>query len=833
MSFVSSSVVRLPSPHKDEISDVCIHSKTNQIAFLSSSMISLWSSLDTPKLSWQLGQPGKFIKCTFIDESTLAILAFPNPKIMQYRIFTCDLRTSKFTSTLEIPKLSNVVFFKRVAKHIFALDTTGTIIYATLDLSRFQSRKVTLDSEVVSARASGDSLFILLKSGQIGVMCMNDLEYLVLPTCDAFVVDHSGEFIQIRVHEDEWQLWSLKPLAFISKMSLSSSFGVWSPVRQTCVFFTGGQFSVAYYSDILETHTVTSVGAVSCAIFDSFGQVLFCSVGFELFYIGFATSSSVYSPNFSAPLTSTSVLLPFKGELRPVPLPRGVRGKMSMFGESALAVASSSEIWILPFREKISPSVLDGSAHAQFIKNEAIADEENRGKWFRMEGYIVRDLAWYNRTLIALCIDKTYVIQGITLSAAGDSVVTFSRPVKGKPRSVSLYGNKLMVAFSSCLSFYSLDNGMKLISRSSFGEIGIKRAVFLNSETAAVHTNDRRLMLVFHTKVLHVIEDVIEFQLTGSSAWPVLLYGSKRRLLGVNNAELVLDEQFNKILAIGVDGFSLLSLAPCVVLDFVHLVVFQALSTDSLASAVSVLSQSSEDRKLEILSKVGVLAAQSCFRKFMGLLDRFGDIEDRVLSVVFRTTSVATDYSEFWRVCFAHGWYMTASELLSGVDCASSVDLLIKSGFDISVVKKVSERFPELFDRKTDVAIDDVLISTLESELDSFYRTKFGQNELTVVSNLLPYFEDGMKLFLMRNRRERERSITKFSPVIKAMRKCSRQQLIELSLTFEEVFCLDLVFCCAFCLNDFSKCIECLEKQPRIMKCVDEKMLDAIGYHLK
>ena len=69
------------------------------------------------------------------------LLVFPNPKIMQYRIFTVDLRTSKFTSTLEIPKLSNVIFFKRVAKHIFALDTTGTIIYASVDLSRFQSRK--------------------------------------------------------------------------------------------------------------------------------------------------------------------------------------------------------------------------------------------------------------------------------------------------------------------------------------------------------------------------------------------------------------------------------------------------------------------------------------------------------------------------------------------------------------------------------------------------------------------------------------------------------------------------------------------------------------------
>ena len=829
MSFVFSPVLRLSSPHGDEVVDVCVQSKTNQIAFVSASSISVWSCLgpDPQLLSTiPFRPPHRFIRCAFVDESTLAVLTTMN------KICLVDLRSLSFSSRLlEIPKLSKVVFFKRVAKHMFVLDETGLILYIAADLSRCQSRKVDLNANVVQARASGDSLFVLLENGQIGVMHMNDFEYLPLPTCETFVVDHAAEYIQVRVKGHEWQLWCLKPLTFVSATSLEADLAVWSPIRQTCVFFEGDTLNVSHYSDVLEKVVIGSSAAISCATFDSLGQSLLIAAGSEVYHIGFATAASIYSSSYSAPLSAKAVLLPFRDNLSGVPLPHNVRAKMALFGESALAVATDRGILILPFGEKISPAVSDGSAHAQFVKNSALA--QGSQNWVKLDGYTVRDLAWYSTTLVALCVDKTYVINVISVSQTGANLEqTF--PLKGKPRSISVYGNKLLISFASCLSFYSLENGIQLLSRSSFGKIGIRRAVFLNSETTVVHTTDRQLMLVFHSKVLHVIDDVNGFQLTGSSAWPLFLYGDKWRLLGVNNAELVLDDDMKRGLMIGVDGFSLFFLAPFGFTDFVHLVVFQALTTDSLASAVSILSQSSEEKRLTILTKVGIMSAESCFTKFMGLLDRFADIEDNVLCNIFQTTRVETDYREFLHTCFAHGWYRAASELLDEVDSGSCVDLLIKSGFDIYVVRKATEKFADLISPKGEViTADDTVMAKLDGEFEDFCRAKFLRHEYTVIAELLPFLEDGIKRFLMRARRERTQNLAKFGTVIKAMRKCTRQQLIELSLVFEDVLALDLVFCCSYCLNDFSKCIECIERQQRIMKFIDTRHLVAIGYCVK
>ena len=157
-----------------------------------------------------------------------------------------------------------------------------------------------------------------------------------------------------------------------------------------------------------------------------------------------------------------------------------------------------------------------------------------------------------------------------------DSVHSFT--VKGRPIALSASGNKLLITFSSQLSFYSIDT-QKLVSTTSLGKsTTIKNAAFLSSETIATLTLDFHLLLIYHTKVVHrSFDDVLSFQLTGSNGWPLLIIGGETwRLLGANYSELELDfESGNKndtkkidrsinnlqnafSLMIGVDGFSML-----------------------------------------------------------------------------------------------------------------------------------------------------------------------------------------------------------------------------------------------------------------------------------
>jgi hypothetical protein len=758
-----------------------------------------------------------FYKCAFIDDSSVSVIT----RSFKLRSFvTADPALSP--AAIDLPPESPIVFFKRVGKYLFALGAQGSISYVQSDFSRLKIRHLDLPAPIIDARDAGDSLFILLANGQLGAIRQNDFGYLPIASAAKFAVDHRGDYVHICLPTGEWQLWSLRPVEplFGLAAGLKCDFSVWSPIVQTIVFFSENVIVVTYWSTEIERHVLPE--SASLAAFDTLGQHLLFAAGASLYAVGVATTSWERT-GCSAPITSRAVLLPFREMLYSIPLPKGVRGKMSLFGEAALAVASSSAVCVLRFGTRIHSGLLDGSP-SQFIKNSGLLNEREIPDWAVIDNVAPRALAWFGAQLVVLSFQRELRVDVI----AGDRV-NYSIPLKERPVSISVSGTKLLIAYETQFSLFSLENGGKLISTQSFGQLTARQVSFLNSETIAVHTIDRKLLFIFRSQVLHVFEDVLGFHFTGSTAWPMLLFGSKWRLLGANNAELFLGEEINRGLFIGVDGFSLFSIAPFRLVDFVHLVVGQSLSSDSIASAVSILVQSHTERRLGILIKVGRTVSDALLPTFMALLDRFSPIEDQVLFEVLGVRKFRFDKREFWAAALARGWYRAASLLLSADDLSLCIDLIVKSNFDVNVVQKGQSLFPSLFEADSRL-FENADWWRMEEELVNFLREKVFKFDFIAICRLLPFFQDAVRRFLLKTRREREITMTQFGKICDGMRRCSRQQLIEFAGIFEDVLAFNLLFCASYCLQNFGKCIECIERQQRMTRAIDPAVLLAVGY---
>jgi hypothetical protein len=632
------------------------------------------------------------------------------------------------------------------------------------------------------------------------------------------------------VENGEWQLWSLKPLQFLNRVEVEGNWALCSPIPLSGAFFSEGTVVVTYLSEVVQREELP-VTNVELAKFDNLGQILVFSEGIGIYQVGFATASSVHSRGLSAPITSRAVLLPFREMLFSIPLPHGVRGKLALFGESSLAVATLNGLCVLHFEKKVSQAISDGTSLAQFIRNSSLLNEGEIPDWIVRNGIPVRGLAWAGARLVVLCFSKEYRIDVISFSSNEFNRVLYSFPLTMKPLSLSVSGNRLLVGYDDQLSFHSLENGGKLVSTNSLGEVAAKRVAFLNSETIAVHTLDRRLFLISRSKVLHVFDDADGFQLTGSTAWPLLVLGNRWRVIGANNAELVLGDGMDRGLFLGIDGSSLFSVSPHRLIDFVHLVVAQSVSGDSLAFAVSILAQIPDDRRARILTDVALAVPETGFSKFLSLLERFPHLQDGVLHTVFQSRELQIDKREFLSLAISHGWYETASVLCSDVDAPACADLIIKSGFRVVVVSNVARACPALFEPTINITAKDKAWWRIEEELRRFLRQKLMGNDFVHIAQLLPFFHDGIKRFLLTSRRERETGQpVAFGAMTESMEKCSRQQLIALAGVFEETLAFDLLFCASYCLHNFAKCIECLERQQRMMQWIESIVLIAIGY---
>lgn len=1083
MTFVFSPPLKLESPHKNSITDGAFYRKSNLASYVSSDCISIWNLQNSEPLlvtTIPSQKPHKFYKSMFIDHQTLAVLTTTR------RIYLITLKSNNFTISdhfIEIPLNSlltsdseeptesnaklykSIIFFQKVGKHIFVLTNTCNIFYANLSLTKIQTRQIKIDSLIIKAQSTSESLFILLESGRIAEMKMNQFEFFPLPTTKNFCVDRHSKYICLFTMQNQWQLWSLPNLQFIEtignaengenpifqKDHYQDSTAIFSPVSSTCAFFTNTTMKLSYFTkvisvtsipqyfnhntielDMKEKETEIKTNSMICdmrfPIFDSYGQILLFTASSSIsnennskdtnstsskkniiYLFKLATAASTFSDSLSAPITSSHVLLPLRDNLFPVKLPDSRRGRLALFGEMALAVATDHSVLVLPFTDKICPSVSDGAAHSQFIKNGEILGNKQSSisnnndiddgktvaelinkyvdisidmKWIELPIDKVEAFAWSSNTLCCLSslgstiytvnisnlislfikenivnkmistaeIEKVtnneneiqsfstiftdlrslkkkfvlssdglsnyvavpkekqiyssllYLISSVKKSASDslmkDSVRSFT--VKGRPLALSASGNKLLITFSSQLSFYSIDT-QKLVSTTSLGKsTTIKNAAFLSSETIATLTLDFHLLLIYHTKVVHrSFDDVLAFQLTGSNGWPLMIIGGETwRLLGANYSELELDfdsgiinnsdskkiightnsnQQNAFSLMIGVDGFSIICISPFQQIDFIHLVVCQSLFTSdderkhgngsssaignndkrsgadriglnssSMASAVSILSQLTEERRLKILQKVGAkIPSKTSFDRFLSLIDRYTEIEDSILSYVlqnnerFKTNlndndnpketnsnskrkTINIDYPDFFKLCFSRNWFLTAAELMknSSISKQDCLRLVVKSNFNAVVVDRFFERFNDI-----------QYLSEIDDEITSFFRIQFVRNDFRQIADLLAYFDVPIKRFIIKMRREREtNSDTQFSVIINEMKKCSRQQLIDLSSAFEETNAFDLAFCCNFCVNNFSKCIECIEKQQRMLKFIDTETLKTIGY---
>lgn len=602
MSFLHGPVSKLESPHNEPISDVSYLSKYNLVSVTSPSLMSIWTiSSSNPALIATIASTSdhQFCKSAFLNQKICIVLTNTN------RLYSYSLQTNTLSENfLEFPSKSPVIYFKLVGKYFFALNTDGTIFYINQSLTHFRTREISIPDKVKQADDSGGSLFLLFDNGQIGFAKQNDFDILEAPTTTSFAVSHRGQYIFLCTN-NEWQLWTLDPtLSFVGLVNIRSKFAKWSPSSNSCFFFNDRTVTVTHFTSIINQYVLYDEGNTDFLQFDFYGQILFLINGSSIYSTSVACAANPFTPCCSAPVISNAILLPYKDRLEPVPLPKHIRIRLSLFGENALAVASKNSLFVLPFGDKITQSLSEGSTHLQFIKNNSI--KIPTPIWIQIDNYSARALEWYGSTLIALCYKNGFSIQAFTITEDNKVKQAFSFELKGHPLSISVSGSKLLVAFQSKLSFFSLDKPGTLLSTSSFGQIAIKYALFLNPEAIAVLTNDRRLLLIFHTQILHVFEEVTTFQLTGSNAWPLLLIGDRWRLLGANNAELYLEEQMQHGLIIGVDGFSLFSIAPFSFIDFVHLVVVQSVTNNSLASAVSIISQSTDARKIEILIKVGI-----------------------------------------------------------------------------------------------------------------------------------------------------------------------------------------------------------------------------------
>jgi hypothetical protein len=187
----------------------------------------------------------------------------------------------------------------------------------------------------------------------------------------------------------------------------------------------------------------------------------------SLMLVGFATSNSIYNVYGSAPLTSNSVLLPFRDILYSVRVPGSTPPYLSLFGESALAIALSGKICVMRFPDKICYGRSEG---VQFIKNNELLDTPC--EWTVIKGIHARHFAWWNDNVIVDCGKQIHVISG--------STIDFTIDVPQMACSISVSSSKLLIAFDSSFAIHSLQAKGTMISSSNFGT-HIKIALWLNS----------------------------------------------------------------------------------------------------------------------------------------------------------------------------------------------------------------------------------------------------------------------------------------------------------------------------------------------------------------
>jgi hypothetical protein len=146
-----------------------------------------------------------FYRCAFIDDSSVSVIT----QLFNMRYFV-TAEPSLPLAVIYLPADSPIVFFKRVGKTLFTLGAQGSIRYVRSDFSRLKIRHRELPAPIVDAWGAGDSLFILLADGQLGVIHHNDFGYLPIASAAKFAIDHRADYVQVCLPTGECQLQSLR-----------------------------------------------------------------------------------------------------------------------------------------------------------------------------------------------------------------------------------------------------------------------------------------------------------------------------------------------------------------------------------------------------------------------------------------------------------------------------------------------------------------------------------------------------------------------------------------------------------------------------------------------
>lgn len=775
MSFFLSDPAPLPPAHTAPVTELCHSAKFGLVASLAPGECALWTLDRTPSLLRTLHPPAgqTFARVAFTDESA-ALLTSTN-RVVLFSLETFDL----LPAFVEIPAEERVVFFKLVGKYLYALTASGTIFYISRNLARMRTRSLDLALPIARASNSSGSLFLLLEDGRLVRIQQNDVDTLGLPTVARFDVDSVGREILIQVPRGEWQLWSVDSPAHIGSVAVSARDAVISPVSSTAVCLSASRIDLLF--NTTRVQSVDFDNPEQC-IFDSLGRILFVSSGASLFFAELATLSAPFNPTPSLPVSRSAVFAPER-----IQLPDDSTPLFAARGNDSLAVVTSKGIFV--------------------------RDSE----WRFIPAPHTRSVGWSGQTLVALvCSDEARVVGYVQTEQK------FAVKVRSKASAIAVCGGKVLVSYPSSISIVDIETDEKT-QTINFGDSGVRQAAWLNPETQIVHLEGRRVLFIYKAKVTKTFEDISAFQLTGSNAWPLLLFGETWWLVGANGSQLELNESIPRCVFEGVDGFSLRSWYPPGSVDFAHLVVRQSLAVDSFASAVSILSQVSDQRKIDILTKVGGLGR---FGRFLKLVERFPGIEDEVLSTVDLGEA---DPGELFKHAFGKRWYRTAASLVANATVEEAVDLMCNSEFDPYVVERVSSAFPQLFDSFASAPASDALRWKVDGELNSYFRLCFMKQTLEKVADLVPYLKTDICNFLFRTHRERAQAPEDMNGLLEVFRRCSYRQTAALSGIFAETNEWELLFLSAFVQRDFAVCLRCIEQAPYIASKSPPALLSAIG----
>jgi len=824
MSNVFSYPESLRSPHDDEIKQILYSKRLNMFIVLSSKLISFWNSIDFHLIASVTSFSNfSFQMCCIIGENILAVLSDKN----QTRFLSIG-DFSFLESILDLQTQEQIVYFKKSGKYIMAIAKDGEIFYISTNLKIAKARRVNIPAPIKYINDTGTELYILFENGQIAKIFENDFLILATPTAKYMVLEKYGKYALLYVNRNEWQMWELKTLSFVQTIPISTHKACISPAGDTVFFFRGCQFLV-YINCILVDKIDINIDENSEIVtsFDSIGQSLLVGCSKHLYVYKMICASSKFSVLRSVPISNNYVQIPFKDELVKCILPKHIEYEYGVICDMCLAIVTSNGFMVLPFPFPAFSQIYEGSNYSQIIKNIELKSwlkEKSKKRWIKCFGLNIKSICWNNGVLYVLLFDASYSIMSYRINA-NDLVMIDKFELSGEPLFISASSSNISIVYSNQISFLNIET-KSLVTGFRPNGYTIRCAFYVNNDILAIHNSQMQLVLYFNDKVLYCFDDVLSFQLTGSNAWPLMIFGEKLRLVCANNDVIVLDKSMYEGLIIGIDGFSLLSIKPFLKKDFSYLIIYQSIVNDSIASALSILSQVSDNKKVDVLKRIGGMLYSSIESKFLLLLERFPSIQDDVLSSIVKSGKLF-DMKDFWSFCFSRGWYKTCSQLIPNSTIENCISLIIKTEFDSYICREAQQVFPELFNQNN---IVQYLGLKYEDELMQKLKKSFQNNDFVSLADLVKFFPSCIRRFLLQTRRERYGSIWRADDTINGLNDCTRQQIIDLSVVFEDTLSFEYLFCSSYCLRNFAKCIECIEKQHRITIYIDKIILDKIGY---